>query len=577
MANCPTRTNGFSPYSSPPVALHFGLNRQPYYLPKLLLHKLENLPSRDSWTGEIHIADVDADIGHVLIHYLHTDAYQTLNNIKIEDTEDCDTEIVRNEFQKAVLALIAATKYGLPGLQELAQVEMERRGKDMGLYDVVRATKEDFIVGSSHVHVWVREYVLEKVRQVFGYDPDVFSKSDFFESIESPTLTKLMAQMVVSLYSEEVFKLRKGGKVNGNASSPERSEKKGEVILDTFVESNKEGPFPSTVPSSHAEPPVMSTDPAVAVVEDAVEPWDSSGEALAKKDKTRSILPPDTPPPPFSPLPAPEPEAEPVIAVPLRDPFAGLSEVEEKMLKKRMQEQAGAKERGDAQREPEEEKAEAEAESQRTIDAGPEKLEEKDAITAAAVTITTIAEIPAVDPFAGLSRKQKMKLEKKMKAVAGAREVEAAERKKSEQGQIVQPEPTITGPIDEHVPNFPHVAPVGQVYVPNGSWGATSIEMGIERKQRAESDGILPEPETAVGTDLIDGEPAVSVDEASTLISTTEMGATPFGDDCPLRYEHLSRSDGWKACEPCELYMRRLALKLHSAGLPDVNGFNASE
>jgi hypothetical protein len=41
-----------------------------------------------------------------------------------------------------------------------------------------------------------------------------------------------------------------------------------------------------------------------------------------------------------------------------------------------------------------------------------------------------------------------------------------------------------------------------------------------------------------------------------------------------LRLEHLSRIHGWQNCKPCELYMRKIAIQLHSVGLTNVNGLS---
>jgi hypothetical protein len=132
--------------------LHFGPTRQKYYVPDTLLQILENSPGRDPWTGEIHLADVDASIGHVLIHFLHTGVYQTLNDEAVENTENAHQNIVSDEFQTAVFALQAAKKYGVPGLQDLAQIELERQGEDMCLRDSVCAIREEFIAGLSDEH-----------------------------------------------------------------------------------------------------------------------------------------------------------------------------------------------------------------------------------------------------------------------------------------------------------------------------------------------------------------------------------------------------------------------------------------
>ena len=95
-------------YTSPFVTLHFGPTHQIYYLPEVLLQRLENIPSRDAWTSEIHLVDVDASIGHVLIHFLYTGVYQTLNDENVESAEYTHKTLVRDEFQTAVFALEAA-------------------------------------------------------------------------------------------------------------------------------------------------------------------------------------------------------------------------------------------------------------------------------------------------------------------------------------------------------------------------------------------------------------------------------------------------------------------------------------
>ena len=131
---------------------------------------------------------------------------------------------VQNEFQKAVPALEAAKKYNVPGLQKLAQIELERLEKDACLHDAVRAIREAFIAGPPHEHAWLRDYASKKVRWTFEYHPLALSTPDFFESIESPTLTRLLAHIIVGLYSEEVKKLRKEKTTIGRISTPECSE-----------------------------------------------------------------------------------------------------------------------------------------------------------------------------------------------------------------------------------------------------------------------------------------------------------------------------------------------------------------
>jgi hypothetical protein len=218
------RADYLSLYTSTSVTLHFGPTHQIYYLPEILLRRLENIPSRDPRTHEIYLVDVDASIGHVLVHFLHTGVYQTLNDEAVEDADNTHKSLVRNEFQTALLALEAARKYSVPGLQELAKIELERRGNEMSLCDPVGAIREEFVAGPSDEHAWLQDFVSRKVRWTFEQDQPMFSAPDFFENIESPTLTQLLAQSIVGLYSEDVEKLRKGKAATDKISTPEHSE-----------------------------------------------------------------------------------------------------------------------------------------------------------------------------------------------------------------------------------------------------------------------------------------------------------------------------------------------------------------
>lgn len=123
---------------------------------------------------------MDADTGHTLIHFLHTGTYQTLDKTIDEMAEVDKKDVVVNEFQKAVRASEAATKYGLPGLQQLAKTEMERWGADMDLHDAVRAISEDLIAKPLNENTWLQDFVSQKVRLNFELNAEVFSEPDFF-------------------------------------------------------------------------------------------------------------------------------------------------------------------------------------------------------------------------------------------------------------------------------------------------------------------------------------------------------------------------------------------------------------
>jgi hypothetical protein len=63
---------------------------------------------------------VSAATGHLLVHYLYTGIYQTLET-KREDA----TTTAPVEFKQALLTFVLASTYDLPDLQRLAQKQIE--------------------------------------------------------------------------------------------------------------------------------------------------------------------------------------------------------------------------------------------------------------------------------------------------------------------------------------------------------------------------------------------------------------------------------------------------------------------
>jgi hypothetical protein len=266
------------------------------------LDKLENVPASDPWGRvPIHFANVDAGTGHVLVHFLHAGTYQTLDD-ETEDVSSTSIDTNSHEFEKATLALEAATTHGLPGLQRLARHEMERLGSDMSLCDIVPIIREDLFGKPPHDPTWIRDYISGKVWSAFEDDPTVFSRPGFFEDIKSPTLTKFLAESVVDLYSEQVKKLReeqveaakRGNQIDSLSGSCERPSSN-----EQDVKASNPAAWPTSTAKLGAfddsgaawDRHAIDTSPSLAHVTDSSEPavshnQESNAAELMQEDKT---------------------------------------------------------------------------------------------------------------------------------------------------------------------------------------------------------------------------------------------------------------------------------------------------
>jgi hypothetical protein len=648
--------------------LHFGPTIQEYHLPDILLQQLENIPSRDLRTGKIHLADVDASIGHVLIHFLHTGVYQTLKDEGVETTGNTQQDIVLYEFQTALLVLEAAKKYGVPGLQDLAQIELERRGKEMCLRDAVRVIREDFIVGPSSEHAWLRDYIAMKVRSAFEHDTSAILAPDFFDSIGSPTLTKWVAQIIVGLYSEEVNTLRREKTAAVRIPAPGHDELQGPCSPDiaalpskrisegpngwpTSVQkfgafddssaawgphdltqdgsSNQEADAPAALPSgieedSHAterenfeswgsdkdkvETQHMQAEQATIAQsqegDDAAdnstvtkdekdgaggEPlWSSLGSLAKKKKKSRVNTGCSTPPlsPPNVLL-----EVDPTLVVPDVDSIApvvsaaqehleteknlyvGLSKSQAKKLKVKLDKEAKLKEEEDAKHQKEEEEAagirrqeEEEAEWIRLEEEEAElrRMEEEEAAVAAAEAEKfKKREEEEADPWGPFSAASLKKAKKKSKTTDRmGLENQEADIKKMEAEYVAAGD---TGA---------EICPTKDDD-PWGAWGSATPTFKKKKKSKKPKDPTLAEDEEneRIRWEKENAAAAATTADLSVVGST---GVTFGDDDCQLRVEHLSQNYAWQNCRPCELYMRKIAMKHHFEGLPIEHGFSTT-
>ena len=147
----------------------------------------------------MYLASIDENTGHVLAHYLHTGAYQTLHNNKhVSPADEANVE-----FRRAILVYAAAKTHGIHGLQELAQDRIEHFGAEMGIFDVVGIIKDDFskLLGDA---AWFHDYLDEKTRVMFEEDHGVFARDDFLDCVSDVGLARVLAKCVVRLYNEKI-------------------------------------------------------------------------------------------------------------------------------------------------------------------------------------------------------------------------------------------------------------------------------------------------------------------------------------------------------------------------------------
>ncbi|KAF3032571.1 hypothetical protein E8E12_003866 [Didymella heteroderae] len=411
-------------------------------------------------------------------------------------------DVVINEFQKAVRASEAATKYGLPGLQQLAKTEMERWGADMDLHDAVRAVSEDSIAKPMNENTWLQDFVSQKVRLNFELNAEVFSEPDFYERISSPTLTKFLARNVVSLYSEKVLDLQKEKLANGK---PPPSENGGRILkwVNPYA--------PPHLPLVPVPEPISD-----ASFVDAFQEPSTVSKKLLNKQETEEI---------------------------------GCKELAEE----------------DAERLKGDHEETDRVQTRKEGTAIRRMVEEVSVMKLAEPKVAAEAEYKQEeDPWiewGGAAISSKMK--KKKKGADSDFNVPLPAAGEAEPDPERALEPPLPESAPEAAPTVEPTSAEIEEEVWGEAWGGTK-KKSKKAKAKAMYETPPPEREPAREMDLL--VPNMIGVVAGAARSTVRTTTIPGSEDCPRRLEHVFEGGGWKNCKLCQVHMRGIASELHAAG-----------
>jgi myosin heavy subunit len=312
--------------------------------------------------------------------------------------------------------------------------------------------------------------------------------------------------------------------------------------------------------------------------------WSSLGSLAKKKKKSRVNTGCSTPPvwPPHLQL-----EVDPTLVIldvdtdaPVvsagqehpeteKDSYAGLGMSKRKKLKAKLDKEAKLKEEEDAKRQKEEEKA-AEIRRQEEEEAEWIRLEEEEAElrrmeeeeAAAAAAAEAEAELERMKRM----EEKRMRLEEEEAELKSMEEEEAAAAAAAEAEKCKKMEEKEANPWTE----FP-VAPLKKTKKKKSK----ESELTTKKKKKSRKPEVIRLAEDEENKEIRRERDNVAAAATTTDLSVVDSAGATFGDDdCRLRVEHLSQNFGWQDCEPCQLYIQKIAMKLHSEGLPIEDGFN---
>ncbi|KAK1991470.1 hypothetical protein LX36DRAFT_531044, partial [Colletotrichum falcatum] len=187
-----------SPYSSTSCRVYFRSGK-PFRVPRDLL--CDEFKNMRRGSGEVRLKNVPDEVGHVIVHYLYTRTWQTLEGA--DPPEDAAGPPPPDRLEVGMHVYAAAQTYGMPGLAELARQDISRRAAPLPALQVL-LTASDVCRLLGDGDAWFSAFVGDRVERLLRDDADPLDRARFLTCFDSATpYSKMLAGLMLDMCCRE--------------------------------------------------------------------------------------------------------------------------------------------------------------------------------------------------------------------------------------------------------------------------------------------------------------------------------------------------------------------------------------
>ncbi len=189
-----TRVAHLSPYGSPACTIPFA---SPLTLSLDILKKSPRLHAAyESRLPELPA--IPEDVGHVLVHYLHTGTYGSL---RPKSADPMLKQIC--ELKTSIQAYAAARAYDLPDLMQLAEAKIGKYGEGLPLPSLLEVARDAYPT-LTEGDAWFLDYLRSRIRPHLR-DPKLLLGSNLLDQISSIlSPNRVLLRTVLELFCERI-------------------------------------------------------------------------------------------------------------------------------------------------------------------------------------------------------------------------------------------------------------------------------------------------------------------------------------------------------------------------------------
>lgn len=184
-----------------------------------VLHKSSVLARRCSQATDhtLDLRNIHEDTAHVLVHYLYTGSYQTLEAKRVSrDRRKAD------EFKSNLRVYAASRDFALLEMETTAKIRVERLGEELPIFDRLTAAREAHL-DPKEDDTWFQDYLKTCIRDLLG----VFPASPGYGSLgflgQMSTFTKAIVKSALEIACESTAHLGRFSSASTQLEEAQRS------------------------------------------------------------------------------------------------------------------------------------------------------------------------------------------------------------------------------------------------------------------------------------------------------------------------------------------------------------------
>lgn len=149
------------------------------------------------------MSDIDEDVGHTVVHFLHTGGYETVNSPLDEGRSD-----LAREYKRSVLVYHASRIWSLADLEVLSRQKMLHLDEELPVLEILRIMRGVFSSLPAD-ETWLPDYIQGNLQRSLRPNDPGLGLQEFYNVIgQDHQFDNAVMKMIIEILSIRIFSMK---------------------------------------------------------------------------------------------------------------------------------------------------------------------------------------------------------------------------------------------------------------------------------------------------------------------------------------------------------------------------------